>query len=260
MRASAAGSAANLLGFENRGKALGDQRGRQLLQVELQAARQHRHGNLLRVGRGENELDVLRRLLERLQHRVECRLREHVHFVDQVDLVAADRRRVARVVENLAHVVDAGVRRGVELEQVDEATGIDVDAGCARSARRRGDAVGDAVEALGENPRDRRLADAARAGEQVRMVEPAAGERVGQGRDNMLLSRELCECLRPPLAGENLVGHQRTDGQDSRSVTKMSGNDEGRRAVPPALAGNRCGCFLPDLTRFTTPQCGATRR
>ena len=26
----------------------------------------------------------------------------------------------------------------------------------------------------------------------------------------------------------------------------------GWRAVPPALAVNRCGCFLPDLTRFTT--------
>ena len=102
-----------------------DQRGRQRLQVELQAARQHRHRNLLRVRRRQHEVHVLGRLLERLQHRVERGLRQHVHFVDQVDLVAADRRRVARVVEDLAHVVDAGVRRGVELEQVDEAAGVD---------------------------------------------------------------------------------------------------------------------------------------
>src|SRR5215210_797933 len=34
----------------------------------------------------------------------------------------------------------------------------------------------------------------------------------------------------------------------------------GWRAVPPALAENSCGCFLPDLTRFTTMQCGAARR
>lgn len=33
----------------------------------------------------------------------------------------------------------------------------------------------------------------------------------------------------------------------------------GWRARPPALADNRCGCFLPDLTRFTTLQCGETR-
>ena len=114
-----------------------DQRRRQRLQVELQAARQHGHRNLLRVGRRQHELDVLGRLLERLQHRVERGLRQHVHFVDQVDLVAADRRRVARVVEDLAHVVDAGVRRGVELEQVDEAAGVDVDARGADAARRR---------------------------------------------------------------------------------------------------------------------------
>ena len=114
---------------------------RQRLEIELQAARQHGDRNLLRIGRRENELDVLRRLLERLQHRVERRLRQHVHFVDQVDLVAADGRRVARVVENLAHVVDAGVRRGIELEQIDEAARVDVDA-------RRADAAGVAVTPL----------------------------------------------------------------------------------------------------------------
>src|SRR5882672_12783332 len=33
----------------------------------------------------------------------------------------------------------------------------------------------------------------------------------------------------------------------------------GRRALPPALARNSFGCFLPDLTRFTTVQCGEAR-
>lgn len=32
------------------------------------------------------------------------------------------------------------------------------------------------------------------------------------------------------------------------------------RAEPPALAKNSCGCFLPDLTRFTTLQCGEARQ
>ena len=45
-----------------------------------------------------------------------------------------------------------------------------------------GDAVGDAVEALREDARDRRLADAARAGEQVRVMQPAARQRVGRAR------------------------------------------------------------------------------
>jgi hypothetical protein len=32
-----------------------------------------------------------------------------------------------------------------------------------------------------------------------------------------------------------------------------------RRAFTPALAVNGCGCFLPDLTRLTTPRCGGAR-
>ena len=74
------------------------------------------------------------RLFQRLQHGIERRLRQHVHFVDDVDLVAPDRRRVLRVVEHLAHVVDAGVRRRVELEQIDEAPGVDL--GAAPNTRR----------------------------------------------------------------------------------------------------------------------------
>ena len=31
-------------------------------------------------------------------------------------------------------------------------------------------------------------------------------------------------------------------------------------SLTPALTVNGCGCFLPDLTRFTTLQCGETRR
>jgi len=30
--------------------------------------------------------------------------------------------------------------------------------------------------------------------------------------------------------------------------------------LPPALAVSSCGCFLPDLTRFTTLQCGEARQ
>ena len=183
-----------------------NQRRRQRFQVELQTARQHRHRNLLRIGRGQHEAHVLGRLLERLQHRVERGLGQHVHFVDQVDLVAADGRRVARVVENLPHVVDAGVGRGVELEQVDEAPGVDLGARRADAARRGGDAR-HAIEALGEDARDRGLAHPAGAGQQVRVVNAAARQRIGERRHHVLLAGQLRERHRPPLAREDLVTH-----------------------------------------------------
>ena len=105
--------------------------------LNLQAARQHGHRQLLRIGRREQELHVRRRLFERLQQRVERALRQHVHFVDQVDLEAAARRRVLRVVDQLAHVVDAGVAGGVDLEQIDEAARVDLAARTALAARVR---------------------------------------------------------------------------------------------------------------------------
>ena len=53
-----------------------------------------------------------------------------------------------------------------------------------------GDA-GHAVEALREDARDRRLADAARAGQQVRVVQAAARQRIGERGDDVLLPDEL---------------------------------------------------------------------
>ena len=50
---------------------------------------------LLRLGRRQDELHMRRRLLQRLQQRVERRLGEHVHFVDDVDLEPA--RRAAKL-------------------------------------------------------------------------------------------------------------------------------------------------------------------
>jgi hypothetical protein len=57
-----------------------------------------------------------------------------VHFVDDVDLVAAARRRVGGVLQQLAHLVDLGVGRGVDLDEVHEAAAVDFLAGAAGAA------------------------------------------------------------------------------------------------------------------------------
>ena len=87
-------------------------------QVETLAARQHRHRDFADFGGGEHEFGVLRRLLQRLQEGVEGRRRQHVDFVDDVDLVARAGRRVAHAVVDLADVVDAGMGRGVHFQHV----------------------------------------------------------------------------------------------------------------------------------------------
>ncbi|KGC60766.1 hypothetical protein DP61_5292 [Burkholderia pseudomallei] len=138
--------------------------GRHLLQIELQAARQHGDGNLLRIGGREDELDVRRRLFERLEHRVERMVRQHVHFVDHVDLEARIDGRVHRALEQRGHFVDAAIARGIHFDIVDEAPFIDFATRAAHAARLRRDARL-AIERFREDARQRRLADAARARE-----------------------------------------------------------------------------------------------
>ena len=84
--ADRAGLRGNAFGFQDPGDLAADLRLVQPLEVELQAAREDGDRQLLRVGGRQQELHVLRRLFQRLEQRVEGRLRQHVHFVDQVDL------------------------------------------------------------------------------------------------------------------------------------------------------------------------------
>ena len=61
---------------------IGDELRREPAEIEALATAQDRGGNLLRLGRGEEELHVLGRLLERLEQGIEGRGAEHVHLID----------------------------------------------------------------------------------------------------------------------------------------------------------------------------------
>ena len=87
-------------------------------QIEALAARQHRDRHLAGLGGGEHELGVRRRLFQRLEQRVEGLGREHVHFIEDVDLVARAHGGVADRIVDLAHVLHAVVRGGVHLDDV----------------------------------------------------------------------------------------------------------------------------------------------
>ena len=75
-----------------------------------------------------------------------------------------------------------------------------------------GSAVGPfyAVQRPGEHTRGGRLAHAARPGEDERLVDASARERVAECLRNGLLPDHVVEALRPPLAGEDGV-HERAD-------------------------------------------------
>ncbi len=158
----------------------------------------------------EQELHVRRRLFQCLQEGVERLLREHVHFVDDVDLVARRDRAIAHALDQLAHVVDAGARGGVHFDHVDMAVLGDRLAVLADAARIDGRSAGavrpDAVQRAGDDAGGRRLADAAHAGEHEGMGDAAGGDGVAQGAHHRFLADQGREIDRTILAGEDAVG------------------------------------------------------
>ena len=131
-------------------------------QVEPLAPAQDRHRNLADLGGGEDEFGVGRRLLQRLQQGVERLRRQHMHLVQHIDLVARLDRRVADAFQDVADVVDAGVRRRVHLHHVHVLAGHDgrvVPPVGGQGQRRLVDAVGFVVQGAGQQTRGRGLAD-----------------------------------------------------------------------------------------------------
>ena len=180
-------------------------------QIELQAARQHRHRHLLRIGRGQHELQVFGRLFERLEHGVERRVRQHVHFVDHEDLEAPLHRLVDGLLEQALDLVDAAVRCRVELGVIREAAAVDFGAGRAHAAGRGGDAAlaidALAIERLGQNARHRGLADATRTREQIGVMQALLRQGIGQRLHDMLLPHHFGEIAGTVFAGKHEVGH-----------------------------------------------------
>ena len=140
---------------------------RNTAEVEALAARDDRRRHFVRFGRRQHEDRVRRRLFESLEERVPGGSRELVGLVDDVHLVATFTGPIGDLIAQIAHVVDAPIRGGVDLDEVQ----------CAVVQRRaaqqafiariavQGELV--AVDRAVQNARDTGLAGPARSGEQI---------------------------------------------------------------------------------------------
>ncbi len=198
----------DLLGVGNPAELVGDWLEPDRLQLEDLRARLDGRGHLLDLGRRHHEHDVRRGLLDRLEERVEGRVRQAMDFVDDEDLVAVAGGRDAEAGDdNLADLVDLGVGRGVDLEHVHVAPLGDFDAGVADAAGVRGRPLV-AVQSACEDAGGRRLADAARAGKHERLGDAPGGDGVAQRLRDAALADHVLEPLRTPFARQDLVcGH-----------------------------------------------------
>ena len=94
-------------------------------------------GIFVGLGRAEDELHVLGRLFQRLEQGVERLAREHVDFVDDVDLEPRPAGANVDVLPQLADLVDAAIAGAVDFQHVDVAAGADALADVALVAGRR---------------------------------------------------------------------------------------------------------------------------
>ena len=171
------------------------------------APRDNRVGDLVQLRGGEEELDVRGRLLERLQQGVEGALRQHVHLVDEEHLEASGERDVGRLIPEAPDVVDAGVGRRVDLDEVRLGSGVEGLAPRADAARLLGGSLL-AVERLREQPRGGGLAGPPRAEEEVRVPDPVLRDGPAEGAGHHVLPRHLGEGARAVLPGEDEIGHR----------------------------------------------------
>ena len=111
-----------------------------------------------------------------------------------------------------AHTVVAGA---VDLKHVDRAALSDLNA-LDIVVREIDLRPVSAVQALGKNPRQGRLAGSPWSAEQVGMRDALAADGVGQRLADMILTNDIAEPLRTVFAGYDLVRHQRQPNRSTR--------------------------------------------
>ncbi len=168
----------------------------------------------MQLGRRHDKDDSFGRFLKRLEQCIERRFGKLVDLVDDKDLVTvACRVKVNALDDRLADVVDAGVRGGVDLENVDRAALGYLETRRAhrvdRSGARREVWPGGlmAIERLGKQTGGSGLADPSCSREKVCVMQTVVFDRIAQRVRNDLLTGDLFECLRPPFTGDYLIRH-----------------------------------------------------
>ena len=186
-------------------------------QIEALTARQHGNRDFADFGGREHELGVRRRFFQRFEERVKRRAGEHMHFVQDVDLVASRNRSVADGLVDLAHVIDAVVRGGVHLDHVEVPALHDrlaVDAQHRHVDRGPGDRTVRQliIQRAGENARRRRFADAAHAGEDPGLRDTSGLEGVRNRAHHCILADQIGEGGWPVFACEHAIRGSRGSG------------------------------------------------
>ena len=206
---------------------------------------------------------------------------QHVHFVDDVYLVARLRRRIAYAIEQLAHLVDLGAAGGVQLQHVEVAAFQDSAAVAPLAGEGLEawpvDLVAFEFQRARQQARGGGLADPAHARQHEGVGDAAGREGVAQRAHHRLLADQILEGARPVLAGDDgvgahgglsrvrwaaehiggavvaLLGVGRRGKGRGVGVGHGLGQRSGGWRPATTRSRTRYGCFLPDLTGLARP-------
>ncbi len=179
-------------------------------QIEALATGQNCYGNFANLSGGKDEFDVRGRLFQRLQQGVEGRGGEHVHFVDDINLVACGGGTVMYALDDFANVANTCARCSVHFHDIDMTPFHDrhtVFAHTARFCRRAASAVGaNAVDAFGDDPCSGRFARAANTRHHKRLRDTVCFKRVLERAHHRFLADKIGKGFRAIFSCEDAVG------------------------------------------------------
>ena len=197
--------------------------------------------DLLRLGGGEDELHVRRRLLDELEQGVEALRCDHVGLVEDEDLEAVARRGEGGALAQVPGVVHAVVGGGVDLDDVEaaRAAGGQVPAGGALPA---GGVGGEAlaVQAARQDAGRGGLAAAARAGEEVGVGDAITAQCCHERGGHMVLPDDVLEGVGAVAAVQG-SGHGPSLSEPEPTT---SGAGVGRGSGARAWVRHRARCSL----------------
>ncbi len=160
--------------------------------VKSLAPRQNRDWNLFRIGRAKNEFDVRGWLFQRLQQSIEGGHRQHVHFVNDIDLVTAATGSHVGIGSQLANLVDPAITRSIDFQNINVFAIRNTIANVTLAARfDRG--TGLTIQTLGKNSGRRCLADTPSTREQIGVPDAVLLDRISQCSRNLRLSDQVIE-------------------------------------------------------------------
>ncbi len=129
----------------------------------------------MNLGRGQNEDDMWWRLLQCLQQGVECRLGEHMDFIDDIDLVPGNIGSEVYLFPQAADFVNAAIRGGIYLYQIQGSSPDERLTDGAGVARLSG-IIGQTIHRLSQDTASAGLASSSGAEKEVGMCHPAGSQ------------------------------------------------------------------------------------